>query len=385
MDVKLATIGKVLRQFEIDEWLFLTRLAGSHHAAFVLRKIMLWNDSSTAQERDGWFHKSHSQMGRETGLSPYQIRKAQEKIARFVEIDLRPYKGKDYTWYRLKAEALLEGVSQLLAKMTGKMFDLLQGVIGSEPVRNLRRSGLKNLTRQTLTPSNSNRSDDDVIDLPPAFRKFAFKGLRDDVRLLKEIERLGTDKALEVLERCVKFGGKRWGYVWTSLEGEEPGAVKSEPQRRKDTEAQREADNAGIVPTGEDVPVMSLINPDLEAWRAQWADERERNKPWAEKQEAIAPATEAVERVAYSGLTWREAFELAWGQLQLQFDRATFDTWLKDARIVDVEEGVPVFEVPNQYAEEKINKWLYRNIRRVISDVLNRQVELRAVTNWGAV
>lgn len=369
MDVSMAMIGKLCRQFDIDEWLFMVKLAGSHDAAFVLRKIIRWNESSTVQERGGEFYKTHAEMSEETGgLSPYRIRKAQTLIKKYVHIDKRRYKGRDWTWYRVDVVALLQRIGKVLESMTGKIFDLINDVIGREPVRNLRRSGLKNLSRQTLTISSKDQSDDDVIDLPIAFKKFAFKGLRDDVRLMREIERLGTDKALEVLERCVKFGGKRWSYVWTSLAEETSQTSPPTPlhygegsMNHRGTEAQ--SGLAGLV--------AEVVNRGDVVIDAQ--------------SEALPEVTGgAVDQPVGAWGSLREAWALVMSQLRLRFDQMTFDTWLSDMRVVDFADNMLVVAVANEYAEERINTRLHRDIRRVISDVINHPVELRAVANWGA-
>ncbi|MDX1991322.1 MAG: chromosomal replication initiator protein DnaA [bacterium] len=74
----------------------------------------------------------------------------------------------------------------------------------------------------------------------------------------------------------------------------------------------------------------------------------------------------------------QEAWHIAYNQLQLQLDRASFDTWLRGATLIQVEEtGTFVIGVRNTYAREMLQNRLYRNIRRVLMDVLGEAVELR--------
>ncbi len=70
---------------------------------------------------------------------------------------------------------------------------------------------------------------------------------------------------------------------------------------------------------------------------------------------------------------WQSAYH----QLELQLDRASFNTWLRGASLLEVEDGVFVIGVRSDYAREMLQHRLYRNIRRVLSDVCGRSVELR--------
>ncbi|MCK4832217.1 MAG: chromosomal replication initiator protein DnaA, partial [Anaerolineales bacterium] len=45
-----------------------------------------------------------------------------------------------------------------------------------------------------------------------------------------------------------------------------------------------------------------------------------------------------------------EAWEATLGELQLQMTRATFDTWLKDARFLAREDDLFFISVPSAYA-----------------------------------
>lgn len=74
---------------------------------------------------------------------------------------------------------------------------------------------------------------------------------------------------------------------------------------------------------------------------------------------------------------WRAALQ----QLEFQFDRATFDTWVRGAVLLRVEpaNGADVFVigVKNTYARDMLQTRLYRNLWRVLADVCGRSIELR--------
>ncbi|MBK9746995.1 MAG: chromosomal replication initiator protein DnaA [Chloroflexi bacterium] len=71
--------------------------------------------------------------------------------------------------------------------------------------------------------------------------------------------------------------------------------------------------------------------------------------------------------------TWKSAYH----QLELQLERPTFETWLKGAALLGVEEGVFVIGVGNTYARDMLQLRLYRTIRRAVSDAAGANVELR--------
>ncbi|MFN8530273.1 MAG: chromosomal replication initiator protein DnaA [Anaerolineae bacterium] len=73
----------------------------------------------------------------------------------------------------------------------------------------------------------------------------------------------------------------------------------------------------------------------------------------------------------------QDAWETAYHQLELQLDRAAFDTWLRDAVFLRAESDVFVVGVRNSYARDMLQHRLYRGIRRVLSDVCQRPIELQ--------
>lgn len=81
-------------------------------------------------------------------------------------------------------------------------------------------------------------------------------------------------------------------------------------------------------------------------------------------------------------MTPKDAWSAAYQQLELQLDRATFDTWVRGAALLTSEtthDGCEVFVigVKNGYAREMLQQRLYRNIRRVLSDIYGKTIELR--------
>jgi chromosomal replication initiator protein len=74
----------------------------------------------------------------------------------------------------------------------------------------------------------------------------------------------------------------------------------------------------------------------------------------------------------------QDAWNATYTQLEMQFDRASFDTWLRGAVFLRLEEGSYIIGVRHSYARDMLQHRLYRNIRRVLCDVTgDSTVELR--------
>jgi chromosomal replication initiator protein len=75
--------------------------------------------------------------------------------------------------------------------------------------------------------------------------------------------------------------------------------------------------------------------------------------------------------------------ETAWkatlGELELQMTRATFNTWLKDARLLGSERDEYIVGVRNDYAKDWLENRLYDTIRRTLSAIVRRPIDLRFV------
>ena len=77
----------------------------------------------------------------------------------------------------------------------------------------------------------------------------------------------------------------------------------------------------------------------------------------------------------------QSAWEVAYSQLELQFDRASFNTWLRGACFIEIEENLFVIGVRNNYVQDMLQHRLYASICRVVSDVYGQPVELRFVVH----
>jgi chromosomal replication initiator protein len=76
-------------------------------------------------------------------------------------------------------------------------------------------------------------------------------------------------------------------------------------------------------------------------------------------------------------------WQAALGQLQVEMPRATFDTWVRDAELLAYEDGTFVVGVENAYARDWLQDRLLSSVKRVLTGMAGRTVEVRFVV-WQA-
>jgi chromosomal replication initiator protein len=72
-------------------------------------------------------------------------------------------------------------------------------------------------------------------------------------------------------------------------------------------------------------------------------------------------------------------WQTAYGELQLQMPRETFDTWLRSARLVAHEDGTFIIGVHNAYAREWLEHRLKKLVVRTLTHIAGHSVEVRFV------
>ncbi len=74
-----------------------------------------------------------------------------------------------------------------------------------------------------------------------------------------------------------------------------------------------------------------------------------------------------------------QAWQSTLGQLQLEMQKAAFDTWVRDAELVSYEDGSFIIGVHNAYARDWLHSRLSSKINRLLSGMMNRSVDVRFV------
>ena len=69
----------------------------------------------------------------------------------------------------------------------------------------------------------------------------------------------------------------------------------------------------------------------------------------------------------------------ALGELELQMTQATFDTWLRDSRLLKYEDGMFVVGVKNGYAKDWLENRLFATVQRTLVRLIGKTVEIKFV------
>src|SRR3954468_8629875 len=80
----------------------------------------------------------------------------------------------------------------------------------------------------------------------------------------------------------------------------------------------------------------------------------------------------------------KDAWLATLGQLQIQLNRSTYDTWLRHAELLGHEDGRFVVTVPHAYAKDWIERHLLQSMTRTLSDIFRRECEIQIIV-WNPV
>lgn len=74
-----------------------------------------------------------------------------------------------------------------------------------------------------------------------------------------------------------------------------------------------------------------------------------------------------------------QAWQATLGQLQLEMQKAAYDTWAKDAALISYEDGSFVIGVHNAYARDWLQSRLSSKVTRLLTGLMNRSVSVRFI------
>ncbi len=78
-------------------------------------------------------------------------------------------------------------------------------------------------------------------------------------------------------------------------------------------------------------------------------------------------------------------WQAALGQLQMEMPRAAYDTWVRDAEYLTYEDGTFVIGVKNAYARDWLQDRLLATVKRILTGIVGRTVDVRFVVWTGPV
>jgi hypothetical protein len=103
---------------------------------------------------------------------------------------------------------------------------------------------------------------------------------------------------------------------------------------------------------------------------------------WFQPKESEVLPTERVEtaweNAYHPDQTVADVWKIAQGQLEIQFDRASFDTYLKYITLTDYDPDSLTFTLAVKHARnvDMLEHRLHRNVRRVLSDTFGQDVQI---------
>jgi chromosomal replication initiator protein len=74
-----------------------------------------------------------------------------------------------------------------------------------------------------------------------------------------------------------------------------------------------------------------------------------------------------------------QAWQAALGQLQMDMQKAAYDTWVRDTELVSYEDGLFIIGVRNAYARDWLADRLSSTVNRILTGVMGRTVEVRFI------
>lgn len=80
-------------------------------------------------------------------------------------------------------------------------------------------------------------------------------------------------------------------------------------------------------------------------------------------------------------LSPEQAWQSALGQLQMEMPKASFDSWVRDTRIVSYEDGLFTIGVRNEYTREWLESRLTSTASRLLMGIMNREIQVAFVVD----
>ena len=99
----------------------------------------------------------------------------------------------------------------------------------------------------------------------------------------------------------------------------------------------------------------------------------------------IEPDPSIYEPLSAGGMTAARAWEAVLRELQTDMPKATYDRWVRDTVLLSARDGTFVIGAQNGYARDWLESRLTSTIKRFLSGMCNRSMQVRFVdlTAWG--
>ena len=77
-----------------------------------------------------------------------------------------------------------------------------------------------------------------------------------------------------------------------------------------------------------------------------------------------------------------DAWNAAIGQLRMEMSKASFDTWVASARLLEVSDGVFSIGTYNAYSRDWLESRLTTTLSRMITGILGQPTSIQFVVLW---
>lgn len=323
------------------------RVVGDFSSGIVLHRLLYWLPLGT--RRDGAIWKSDREWYAELNLSYAQMQRVRLRLKPIVDIWIEKAQGAPTFHYALRIEALVQAIATVLGRSTIDIKLVLM-----EKVEN----GFSKKSKMDSRKSRESITDQHQIDIDERLKIFEpyqnrFVGFNPQIaaKLIEQVERLGEGTTRDILARCDRSRGRAWAYVLQALEN----AVASS--------------KAPIPLFDTSTPELVITDEMTQAWQ-----DSDAGREWQRRIDEAHSAKHAQQQPTSEH---EMAWNVAYSQLELQFDRASFETWLRGAVYLGFSDDTFQIGVRNTYARDMLQGRAYRDIRRILCDLTSKPVEVR--------
>lgn len=339
-------------------------LTGDLAAGILLHRLLEMMPRSIRPDGAVW-QPDHYWQSHE-GITYIQARRARARLVPFVEHWVARAQGAPTHHYRINFDGLIEA----LARFFGRSALAIRALISSFD-RN-QKAGQKSITYDSDSDSDSksnHQNQKNVVDflIDAGVNRKVAETLA--AVPLDEVTRIiDAANAKEIAGELRNGVG---GYIVTSCRNWIAEANRPKPFKT-------EIDEHGNV-TLAGTPIETT---DAATWRGWPPGDLLPDDLPEEEPEEEAEDLELGSEGKYI-TTAREVWNAAFNQLEIQLDRATFDTWLRGAvyrgAVLNGEVLCYTIQVRNPFAADMLKNRLYRTIKRIVGDIAGREVAFEFV------
>jgi hypothetical protein len=324
-------------------------LVGDRAAADMLERLLMWWDKTS--NPDGWVYKSYKHWWSECRIPQRALADANKALeAVGVERDIRKAEGAPVSHYRLDEQRFSASIATVIGKPISDVLGIISKSISkAEPAPENGFSETEGKPEKSITTYTA---QDPTHVVAGMLSDFGVKG-----PVLQRVAASSTPEqvaaAIEAAQKRAKenpagfvVDALRYGWNLSPVEAADHAAREGDEPSARD-------EGKGVLPSEEATAVDEQPLTPL--------------PPAPHAEEPTRPVEEDAEQLWYAAMC----------QMEAQFDRASFDTWVRGAALLGRQPGLLVVQVSNQYALDMLQHRLYRDVRRLARDIFGeRELEL---------